>query len=134
MIELTFDTARFQADLDRAKKMLARLESMPRRVPSYRPPTLPRRPNTVARQRYENRPERRADRDFYKSREWRDTREVKLGRDPLCEPCKRRGLTVVAKHVHHKLERKTHPELAFDLDNLESCCAPCHNRKRKAQP
>jgi 5-methylcytosine-specific restriction endonuclease McrA len=24
---------------------------------------------------------------------------------------------------------RTHPELAFDLNNLQSLCSPCHSRK-----
>lgn len=31
--------------------------------------------------------------------------------------------------VHHKKHADEYPELAYDLDNLESLCEACHNKK-----
>ena len=49
---------------------------------------------------------------------------------PLCEdPFKdheRRDDTETAKQVHHVKGLATHPELAYDLDNLMSVCTRCH--------
>jgi 5-methylcytosine-specific restriction endonuclease McrA len=103
---------------------------MPRRVPTYRPPHLANA-KPAARSAYERGISRRADRDFYKSPPWRGTRACKLRLNPCCEDCERRGLVVVATQVHHKIDRKERPDLALDLDNLESLCAACHGAKRR---
>jgi 5-methylcytosine-specific restriction protein A len=97
-----------------------------RRVPSYRTPSA----GPPARA-YEQRPDRKEDWKFYHSRPWYNLRSAKLARDPLCEPCLKEGRTTLATQVHHVKDRKTHPELAFDQDNLESVCVSCHNTKRR---
>jgi len=47
----------------------------------------------------------------------------------LCQSCKRNGRLTVANTVHHIKELKNHPELALDMDNLETICPTCHNRE-----
>ncbi|PTH16537.1 hypothetical protein BU607_08410 [Staphylococcus auricularis] len=74
---------------------------------------------------------------FYKSKQWRDVREQVLKRDNYeCQACKRQGkVTTIdrSKHksldVDHILELESHPELAYDMDNLETLCVSCHNKK-----
>lgn len=68
---------------------------------------------------------------FYQSRPWRELRAIKLRQDPLCEKCKAEGRLTPAKHVHHRKERRTHPELELDLANTESLCIPCHNSHKR---
>lgn len=51
------------------------------------------------------------------SRRWRQIREIKLSRDPLCERC-----GAVAVIVHHK-DRNENNNYS---DNLESLCNHCH--------
>ena len=80
-----------------------------------------------ARLAYERRESRAEDKRFYALARWRDLRRAKLRADPLCEPCKAGGVITPAEHVHHKRPRKTHHELAFEWENLESVCKPCHN-------
>lgn len=63
---------------------------------------------------------------FYRSAEWLAIRRTKLRRSPLCERCFPR-LVVPATTVHHIKERRECPELALEIDNLESLCAPCHS-------
>ena len=75
---------------------------------------------------YERRPQRQADKDFYCSRPWRRVRDLKLRMNPLCESP---DCTEVATHVHHVEPRKARPDLAYDLDNLQALCQPCHNRQ-----
>lgn len=94
---------------------------MPKRVPTFRPRHLP----IYERERW-----RRADKAFYKSPRWRAVRAAKLRLNPLCEECEAKGLTVAAMHVHHILERKARPDLAFEITNLQSLCPPCHGEKR----
>nr|WP_259544984.1 HNH endonuclease signature motif containing protein [Heyndrickxia oleronia] len=69
---------------------------------------------------------------FYQSREWRELRLVALERDNYeCQSCKRRGKYSKAQNVHHIKEVKEYPELALELDNLESICIRCHNLEHK---
>lgn len=76
---------------------------------------------------------------FYKSKEWRSLRQVALEIDNNeCQECKRQGYVKLEddeKHksldVDHKKEIYTHPELALDIDNLETLCIRCHNKKHK---
>lgn len=89
---------------------------MPRKIPTHQPiPT---------QRRYEQRPERQADARFYASMRWREVRAAKLRANPLCE-C---GCEWPAQEVHHKLDRKLRPDLAFALDNLQSLTKACHSR------
>lgn len=46
----------------------------------------------------------------------------------ICQYCG--GKATTADHV---LPRKTHPELAFDLDNGKACCKTCQNQKGDQQ-
>ncbi|MDJ1154494.1 HNH endonuclease [Macrococcus caseolyticus] len=76
---------------------------------------------------------------FYKSKAWQHTRSVVLARDNReCQECKRNGVLTLgdeSKHksldVDHILPLATHPHLAHDLDNLETLCIKCHNKKEK---
>jgi 5-methylcytosine-specific restriction enzyme A len=75
---------------------------------------------------------------FYVSPKWRRLRALKLQINPLCEICQKAGKLVAATTVHHDIERLARPDLAYDLDNLVSCCSPCHsiehNKRRGGQP
>lgn len=76
---------------------------------------------------------------FYKSKEWQTTRKRVLERDNYeCQQCKRDGkLTTYDKSkrksldVDHILSLEHHPEFAHDLNNLETLCIKCHNKKEK---
>lgn len=101
---------------------------MPRKVPTYRPAHL-----TSARtaRAYETSSSRLADKRFYASAAWLRLRSAFLAEHPLCVDCERAGRVTEAKHVHHLKERKDHPELALEWNNLEALCQPCHNGKRR---
>lgn len=71
--------------------------------------------------------------DIYQDKRWKRLVAWKLKEKPTCERCTSLGLTSATKEVHHKIpfdwgrddeEKET---LAFDYDNLESLCTPCHN-------
>ena len=67
-------------------------------------------------------------RSFISSRRWRDLRAYHLTRHPLCERCKAKGLTVLAREVHHIRECGDDGLLQRDPRNLESLCRPCHEQ------
>ena len=98
---------------------------MPSRVPTHRPAT-----SQAARKHYDQTTDRKADKAFYKSSDWRRCRESVLAERPLCAQCEREGRLTPAEHVHHLQERKDRPDLAFEPSNLEALCQPCHNAMR----
>ena len=70
------------------------------------------------------------DDNFYHTHRWYTLRDKILRRDKfLCVECKRYGKRVLATTVHHIKEREDFPELQYDMSNLESLCAACHNKK-----
>ncbi|EOP22019.1 HNH endonuclease [Bacillus toyonensis] len=83
-------------------------------------------------------------RKFYDCGEWKSIREPVKKRDNYeCQECKRNGRVQTdtneysesAKRkkiqlvVHHIKELEHHPELALDIDNLETVCVNCHNKE-----
>lgn len=64
-----------------------------------------------------------SDRQWYSSTQWRALRLMMLRRQPLC-PC-----GAAASEVHHIVDRKERPDLAFNMDNLQALCKPCHSRE-----
>ena len=66
------------------------------------------------------------------SKKWKQLRQWKLEQNPLCELCEREGKVVSAIDVHHKVpvESARTPDemerLAFDPNNLQALCIPCH--------
>lgn len=67
---------------------------------------------------------------FYKSAAWLKCRKLVLKRDYyLCQPCLRDGKLTTADAVHHIKPLEDYPELALDMDNLESICNSCHNKE-----
>jgi 5-methylcytosine-specific restriction enzyme A len=69
-------------------------------------------------------------RGFYKSKAWEKCRQLALTRDNyLCQDCFKKNIITAAEMVHHIEELADHPDKALDLDNLESLCHPCHNRR-----
>lgn len=100
---------------------------MPRRIPVHDSNPHPATsPDAV----YRSQVGRRQDNLFYKSTVWRRLRAAFLAANPLCDECSRHGKTEVATDVHHLQERKTHPDLSLDWDNLQALCRRCHNAQR----
>ncbi|MDH3232214.1 MAG: HNH endonuclease [Alphaproteobacteria bacterium] len=64
---------------------------------------------------------------LYNRKRWKDLRRAQLRGQPLCERHLRRGKTVSATVVNHKIPHKGDTTLFFDPKNLESVCAPCHD-------
>ena len=95
---------------------------------------MPTRPKTHAQRQREEHPElfarlRDSADQFYGTTRWRKLRAVFRAANPLCAECAKAGRTVAGLEVHHLKPRRQFPELAYDLNNLEHLCKPCHSRK-----
>ncbi|EJV41797.1 HNH endonuclease [Bacillus toyonensis] len=66
---------------------------------------------------------------FYKHGYWKNHIRLKaLERDNNeCQACKRKGKQSQGRNVHHLLELRDRPDLAYVLSNLETLCIRCHN-------
>ncbi|KUP32855.1 HNH endonuclease [Bacillus halotolerans] len=66
---------------------------------------------------------------FYKSTDWKRTRQLALIRDNyLCQHCLKDHCFTPADMVHHIVEVKEEWAKRLDLDNLVSLCNACHNK------
>ena len=71
-------------------------------------------------------------RKVYNTERWKRLRAWKIANNPLCEMCLLKGIVTPAEDVHHMTsfmstddpDRRHH--LAFDYENLQSICKPCH--------
>lgn len=66
---------------------------------------------------------------FYHSQAWVKLREIKIKQNPLCEECYKNGRLKKAVIVDHILPAKEYPDKRLNIDNLQSLCASCHNKK-----
>ena len=71
------------------------------------------------------RPERHK---IYRTSRWQKLRDYKRRRNPLCEECLRQGIMTPAELVDHIIPIEDGGAI-FDLENLQSLCRACHNRK-----
>ena len=68
------------------------------------------------------------DKNIY-GKKWQRIRSMVLKRDGyMCRECRRYGKRVPAEHVHHVAHAEDDPTRIYDLDNLISLCAKCHNK------
>ena len=98
---------------------------------------MPRRPGeaylqkakqTAARAYNATRPERHK---FYGSRQWKNLRDYVLARSPLCAECLRRGVITAGQVVDHIIPVADGGK-EMNVENLQTLCAACHNRKHAA--
>ena len=70
--------------------------------------------------------------DFYRSKQWRRTRELFLERNPWCEECMKANKYEPATLVHHRVHLNEsnvdNPDISLSFDNLEAVCIDCHNK------
>lgn len=60
-------------------------------------------------------------------------REAQLRDDPLCRYCQEMGDVVAAGIVDHIKPHRGDRNLAFDPENLQSLCKPCHDRHAQSK-
>ncbi|PCF72839.1 HNH endonuclease [Staphylococcus delphini] len=77
---------------------------------------------------------RNENRKFYMRARWRKVRQQVLERDHFeCLHCKAEGKLTINQHqsleVDHILELNDRPDLAYDIDNLQTLCKYHHNKK-----
>lgn len=66
---------------------------------------------------------------FYKTNAWQKCRAAVLARDlGICQECLASGVLTLADTVHHIIHLRDDPTKAFDMTNLVSVCASCHNK------
>lgn len=65
---------------------------------------------------------------FYQRKEWKAVRSLQLQLEPLCRHCRKQGKLVAASVVDH-IKPITEGGAELDLNNLQSLCKPCHERK-----
>lgn len=68
----------------------------------------------------------------YSTAAWRRLRKRKLSVNPVCEPCEKRGRTVLADTVDHIIAIEKGGDAFPALSGLMSMCARCHNEKTNA--
>ena len=96
-------------------------------ITSQRKPRNTRKPRTKNHLRFGVDP---SSAGFLKTFEWRKIRMtaiLKYGRKCMC--CGASPETGAVIHVDHIKPRKTHPELALDLNNLQILCHECNHGK-----
>ena len=77
-------------------------------------------------------------RGFYRTKAWKDIRELAMARDSrLCQDCLIHGRITPAEEVHHIKELTPQnindPEIALNLSNLVCLCRECHKARHKPQ-
>jgi predicted kinase len=73
----------------------------------------------------------RFDDAFTSDRRWRRLRKMYITAHPLCSECLKRGRTVPASEVDHRIPRRDRPDLAFEWDNLDGLCKTHHSIKTR---
>ena len=94
---------------------------MPMSPPMHKPP----KPLGSAHEVDERKRRRKEDphAQFASSRRWRRFRLWFLRQHPLCQAC-----GAAAQDVHHKVDRRDMPGLAFVEENCTALCHACHSR------
>ncbi|QDU62155.1 HNH endonuclease [Planctomycetes bacterium Pan216] len=105
---------------------------MPRRIPTYRPPSLaPDQgdPETERRRRYQRERTDQAFQRFYQSKRWRRFRKWFLARQPLCIDCEAAGRLKEADQLHHVVKLKDDWSRRLDPTNVVGLCRSCHSKR-----
>lgn len=65
---------------------------------------------------------------FYQSKQWRATRNFYMQTNPLCEQCKRKGITTAGQCVDH-IKPISMGGHQTNSSNLQTLCNSCHAKK-----
>ena len=68
----------------------------------------------------------------YNAPRWRNLRNAYRNENPICEECKRQGITTPMAIVDHIIPISKDGS-AWDWKNLQSLCTPCHNSKSRKE-
>ena len=66
---------------------------------------------------------------LYNSSRWQDLRRYVLNKQPLCVECLKNNRITPATVVDHIEPHKGNEDLFYDINNLQSLCKSCHDRK-----
>jgi 5-methylcytosine-specific restriction protein A len=69
-----------------------------------------------------------AGKNVYHTYKWKKLRKQKASINPICEHCLMYGIIVPLAVVDHVIELEDDGPI-YDIDNLQSLCHACHNRK-----
>ena len=73
-------------------------------------------------------------RAFYADTRWHKLSEqVKLRDDYMCQECLRNGFYTVGNVSDHIIEVKDDWDRRWDMNNLQTLCVKCHNRKTREE-
>ena len=70
---------------------------------------------------------------FYGSAAWRNLRNAKLKKDPLCQVCLPKGYLNEGKDIDHIVEVKDDYSRRLDITNLQTLCRSCHMFKTHSE-
>lgn len=98
---------------------------MPYKIFSDNKKTLVERKKLLDKEYNLRRPERHK---IYSTSRWQRLREYKKKLNPLCEECARHGRLTPMVLVDHIVPIEEGGAI-FDMENLQSLCAACHNKK-----
>jgi 5-methylcytosine-specific restriction protein A len=77
----------------------------------------------------EYKPEQSKHKKLYNSSRWQDLRRYVLNKQPLCVECLKNNRITPATVVDHIKPHKGNKDLFYDINNLQSMCKSCHDRK-----
>jgi len=69
---------------------------------------------------------------LYNTTRWRERRATQLRKQPLCEPCLRRGTVTAANTADHVVPHRGDAEL-FWKGELQSMCQSCHSAGKQRE-
>lgn len=70
-------------------------------------------------------------RKWYGTARWQQMRVHQLSSEPLCRFCLDAERVTEAEVVDHIKRHSGSPELFWDVENLQSLCAQCHDRTKR---
>lgn len=65
--------------------------------------------------------------------EWSRARKQYLSKNPLCVKCKEIGIIKAAYVVDHIIPHQGNKKLFWDINNWQSLCETCHNKKTREE-
>lgn len=67
--------------------------------------------------------------DFYRKKPWLQLRKKYIEDNPLCELCHQYDIVSAGAVVDHIVSRRITQDWELDVENLQTLCDDCHNKK-----